>query len=53
MGQEKVVTAIKYDVLEQILKDWLVEQFGEDATYEVGIRTAPPVTLHIHPYLFM
>lgn len=34
-----VITAVKYDVLEHILKKWLEENFGDQAAYEVR---APP-----------
>ena len=30
-----VITAVKYDVLEHILKKWLEENFGDQAAYEV------------------
>ncbi len=33
------VTVIKYDVLEQILKEWLWKEFGTAATYEVRGET--------------
>jgi hypothetical protein len=33
-----VVTAVKYDVLEDILKKWLEKTFGAQAWYEVSAK---------------
>ncbi|KAF8864818.1 hypothetical protein BDZ45DRAFT_669191 [Acephala macrosclerotiorum] len=30
------VTAVKYDVLEHILQEWLVKTFGDEAQYEAA-----------------
>ena len=34
-----VVTAIKYDVLEHILKEWLEGEFGNQAWCEVSVSS--------------
>ena len=44
LSDTNVVTPVKYDVVEHILKKWLEDTFGDKAWYEVHIQFPKSMT---------